>query len=341
MIKVLAAARRHPDNRSLADFHRYWAHTHGPLFANTAAVRRYVQHLTLPDAYGGRPAPTFDGVSIFWYDTAPTRRSVAADPEIAALLRAVLGFTPPAPDAAAPPPTEEEQRQARLGAAVARDDAQLFDRSTEWPMHGRRAYVIAQERPILDAPGAPDMVKIVVVCSRLPGLALAEFCAQWQQVHGPTVARLPGLRRYVQNHPVSAGYELGGQTHDGWSELWFDDLASAHQAAASPQWRAAAEAGAELFAAPAGVVVAPEGVQKDTGWAYRDWGVSTMTDDQIRTRLSRDGYRELADDPDAPARLRAAAADQALAVWTDEHLVTIDTSDIDARPGQAGPLGIT
>lgn len=336
MIKVLAAARRHPRHRSLADFHRYWADTHGPMFANTAAVRRYVQHLTLPEAYDREPAPTFDGVSIFWYDTAPTRRPVAADPEVAALLRAALGFTPPGPDPGAPPPTEDEQRQARLGRAVARDDAHLFDRSTDWPMHRRRAYVIARERPVLDGAAAADMVKLVMVCSRLPGLALAEFCERWQHVHGPVVARLPGLRRYVQNHPVSAGYELGAQTHDGWSELWFDDLAAIHRAAASPQWRAAADAGRELFATPAGVVVAPERVQKDTGWVYRDWGVPGMTDEQIRARLRDGGYQALAEDPDVPARLRAAAADRALAVWTDEHLVTIDTSDIDVRPGRGG-----
>src|SRR5262249_26718707 len=68
VIKVLAPALRHPTNRSLADFHRYWADTHGPLYVNSPKLRRYVQHLTLPEAYGGEPAPTFDGVSMFWFD---------------------------------------------------------------------------------------------------------------------------------------------------------------------------------------------------------------------------------------------------------------------------------
>ncbi len=69
MIKVLAPAQRHPSNRAtLAEFHQYWAETHGPLYANTKRLRRYVQHLTLPESYGFDPAPSFDGVSMFWFD---------------------------------------------------------------------------------------------------------------------------------------------------------------------------------------------------------------------------------------------------------------------------------
>src|ERR1700733_12123586 len=102
MIKVLAPAQRHPTNRAtLAEFQSYWAECHGPLFANTANLRRYVQHLTLPEAYGGDPAPTFDGVSMFWYDELRTEFAAANDRETFELVRAVLGTTPegPAPTA--------------------------------------------------------------------------------------------------------------------------------------------------------------------------------------------------------------------------------------------------
>ncbi len=58
MIKIIAPAQRHPTNRPLPAFHRYWAESQGPLFANTGKLRRYVQHLTLPEAYGADPAPT-------------------------------------------------------------------------------------------------------------------------------------------------------------------------------------------------------------------------------------------------------------------------------------------
>src|SRR5262245_2032053 len=68
MVKVVAPAQRHSTNRTLAQFQNYWAESHGPLFTNTANLRRYVQHITLSEAYGVDPAPTFDGVSMFWFD---------------------------------------------------------------------------------------------------------------------------------------------------------------------------------------------------------------------------------------------------------------------------------
>src|SRR5262245_51803523 len=61
VIKRISAANRHPTNRSLEEFQRYWAEHHGPFFAHTPNVRGYVQHITLTEAYGGTPAPTHDG----------------------------------------------------------------------------------------------------------------------------------------------------------------------------------------------------------------------------------------------------------------------------------------
>jgi hypothetical protein len=59
-----------------------------------------------------------------------------------------------------------------------------------------------------------------------------------------------------------------------------------------------------------------------------------MSEDEIRARLAADGYTQLAADPDGPRVLQRAAADEALAVWTSEHLVTIDESDLDLRPAR-------
>ena len=68
MIKTIGAAIKRPTNRSLADFQSYWAEHHGPFFSHTPHLRRYVQGITLTEAYGGHPAPTHNGVSMFWYD---------------------------------------------------------------------------------------------------------------------------------------------------------------------------------------------------------------------------------------------------------------------------------
>jgi uncharacterized protein (TIGR02118 family) len=301
MIKVIAPAQRHLTNRSsLAEFHRYWAESHGPLFANTRRLRAYVQHLTLPEAYGIDPMPTFDGVSMFWYDQLEdTRPETAAD--------------------------------AALHEIVLKDDRQLFDRSDTWPRHRKSASVAAMEHIVLDGDPAPGMVKAIFIVAKLPGLTLTEFFDYWQHRHGPLVARIPGLRRYVQNHGLLEAYRRGTQTHDGWSELWFDDLASLHRAARSPQWAAATEDAAMLFAPDAGVGVAVERIQKDASWRYRDWGAATLSDQEILDRLRAGGYAQLADETTAKS-IRRAAETRALAVWTDEHLVTLDDSGIDARP---------
>jgi len=251
MIKVVAPAQHHPENRTLEEFHRYWGETHGPLFANTASLRRYVQHLTLPEAYGGEPAPTFDGVSMFWYEELETEFAPAPDAETAELVRAVLGTRPEiiAPVAGG---AASDDRKASLVRAVLKDDMQLFDRSLTWPMHHKRAFLAAEEIVIVDGETAPSMVKAIFIVSKLSGLTLSEFFERWEHVLGPLAARAPGLRRYVQNHGIAAAYGGSGNTHNGWSELWFDDLGSLRAALASPEWEAVRAEGAMLFAPSSG-----------------------------------------------------------------------------------------
>ncbi len=57
-----------------------------------------------------------------------------------------------------------------------------------------------------------------------------------------------------------------------------------------------------------------------------------MTEDEIRTRLRNEGYGSLARDPQAPAKIKAAAVAGKLGIWTPHHLVTLDESRIDVRP---------
>ena len=50
MIKIVSAAIKHPQHRSQQEFQQYWTERHGPLFARTPQLRRYVQHHSLPEA---------------------------------------------------------------------------------------------------------------------------------------------------------------------------------------------------------------------------------------------------------------------------------------------------
>ena len=67
-----------------------------------------------------------------------------------------------------------------------------------------------------------------------------DFRTRWREGHGPVASKLPGLRRYHQNHVVDREqrgitYKRGGLDFDGFSELWFDDVPSMQAAFASEQ----------------------------------------------------------------------------------------------------------
>jgi uncharacterized protein (TIGR02118 family) len=264
LIKRIGCAIQHPTNRSLEDFQAYWAQHHGPLFSHTPDLRRYVQHITLTEAYGGTPAPTHDGVSMFWYDGM---ESVLDPPPSPRLIDIVPQAHTDTFEWYVRPSRYGSPEQMTLQETVMADDRQLFDRSTAWPTDHRRSNVTAAERVVLEGTTTPTMVKAVFMVARRPGLTVEEFQEHWFGVHGQLVAQVPGLRRYVQNHAVQAAYGLPARpmTHDGFSELWFDDLAQLQHAATTPQWRAAKEAGQRLFAEPVGLVIARERIQKEIG----------------------------------------------------------------------------
>lgn len=82
------------------------------------------------------------------------------------------------------------------------------------------------------------MVKIVSFFKRLPGVSVEEFQTHWRTRHAELVVRLPGLRRYVQNHTLPSGYARKEPDFDGVAEAWFDDTAALRVSGASPEYRA-------------------------------------------------------------------------------------------------------
>jgi uncharacterized protein (TIGR02118 family) len=255
-------------------------------------------------AYAGPLKPTFIGVSMFWRD----------DP--------FSVFTPfPAPDF----------------APVGPDDRQLFDREPRWPFDGQWADIFGEEHVIVDGQTSHGMINALIMVNKLPGLDFRHFFEHWREKQGPLAAKLPGLRRYTQNHAYLPAYARAGMTHDGWSELWFDDYASFENALRSPEWAAMEADGKTVFAETKGVVIGTEYVQKDASYQPRDYGALDLDLDGIRGRLLAEGYDSLAADPTAPAKIRQAAERKLLAVWTPWHLVTLDDSRIDVRPERPQP----
>jgi uncharacterized protein (TIGR02118 family) len=85
------------------------------------------------------------------------------------------------------------------------------------------------------------MIKLVYCISKKAGLADEEFFRYWENVHGLIGARIPGLRKLVQSHRVSAAGDRRRPDYDGLAELWFDDMEALAVARQSPEWKASTE----------------------------------------------------------------------------------------------------
>ena len=312
-IKWISGMIENPaSGRSRLEAQKYWAESHGTLNANVGAnLRRYHHYFSLPEAYESEPKATFIGITMVW----------PRDPSVD------WSWQPGPPPS---PPTPEGWIPWRA------DDRNLFDRRRDWPLHEQHARIQGEEHVIIDGKTTPSMVNAIFMVTRLPGLDHRDFFEHWSEVQGPLATKLPGLRRYIQNHADLDWFRHGTQTHDGWSELWFDDYAAFQRAIASPEWQAMEADGRTLFCAQKGVVIGHEYVQKDESWqGPRDFGALALTEDQIRARLLDEGYKALLEtDPAAPAKIKAAVAKGKLGVWTVDHLVTLDDSRIDERPAR-------
>ena len=90
------------------------------------------------------------------------------------------------------------------------------------------------------------MLKFMVVLYRRPGLTVEQFRQHLEEIHAPLAKRLPGLKRYRQNHVA----EDPKRQHPGWDaiiELYFENRESMDAAWASPQG-AASDTDLKLFA---------------------------------------------------------------------------------------------
>lgn len=83
------------------------------------------------------------------------------------------------------------------------------------------------------------MIKICEVAYRRPGMSVEDFQAHWRGAHGPIVARIPGIRRYVQCHPKLGGYGKGELICDGIAEIWVDDKEALRAMSQTPEFAAA------------------------------------------------------------------------------------------------------
>src|SRR5579884_4256605 len=82
------------------------------------------------------------------------------------------------------------------------------------------------------------MVKSMVFFKRRPGMEVEAFRRYWLEEHPKVVLKLPGIRRYVQNHPTLSAYEGGREpVYDGVAEVWFDDWEALRASGRAPAYQ--------------------------------------------------------------------------------------------------------
>jgi uncharacterized protein (TIGR02118 family) len=81
--------------------------------------------------------------------------------------------------------------------------------------------------------------KVVFVLFRRADLTHEQSMAEWSgNQHTSIVRKIPGLKRWIQNHPMGARNE---GSPDGIGELWFESAEAMGQAMKSPEMSAAGE----------------------------------------------------------------------------------------------------
>ena len=83
------------------------------------------------------------------------------------------------------------------------------------------------------------MFTVTFVVNEKPGMDRTEALRYWRDTHGPIVRKVPGVRRYVQQHALGA--PEGEPPFLGVASMSFDDQEAFAAAAASPEFAAAIE----------------------------------------------------------------------------------------------------
>lgn len=85
------------------------------------------------------------------------------------------------------------------------------------------------------------MIKLIYCITKKASLTDEQFFHYWLDIHGPIGARIPGLRKLVQSHRLTAVGDNHPPDYDGVAELWFDDMQSLLAARQSAQWKASTQ----------------------------------------------------------------------------------------------------
>ncbi|MEU4449435.1 EthD family reductase [Actinosynnema sp. NPDC050801] len=185
------------------EFHRYWVEEHAVRYASRIPqIRQYAVDTRVELALD-EPEPLWSGVAEIWLANEEEQLASLQTPEFLEGARL------------------DEPRWAAFWRTLVLDT----DAHVVVPGPPQRA----------DAPGT----KLFVLVKRREGMPLTEFRQYSRDAHAPLMAKVPGLRRYYQNHTRDGAYGIGEATLDCAYQLWFDDAPALRNALRTPEFQRA------------------------------------------------------------------------------------------------------
>lgn len=91
------------------------------------------------------------------------------------------------------------------------------------------------------------MIKRLTIVQGHPDVPKGEALRYWKEEHAALVARVPRVKRYVQNHCVDNVLGMGESSFVGLGEVWFETIEDAAEALESPEWKAVMEDAANFM----------------------------------------------------------------------------------------------
>ena len=204
MIHQLIFAAPKP-GMSEEEFQRYWVEVHAVKYASKIPqIRKYQIDTRIP-LPGETGAPEWSGIAEIWLENDEESLASLQTPEFIDGARA------------------DEPNWAAFWQTIA-----LNTDATE---------VVSGPPLTRDQ----DWIKLAVLVKRREGLPLADFRARSLGTHADLVAKIPGLRRYLQCHQRDGNYAIGEALLDAAYLFWFDSVEALAEARETPEFKQAEE----------------------------------------------------------------------------------------------------
>ncbi|MFH8386524.1 EthD family reductase [Kitasatospora sp. NPDC018058] len=181
------------------EFQRYWVEQHAVRYASKIPqIRRYCVGTRVPRPDDAE-APLWSGVAEIWLEN-------------------------------------EQEQLASLQTPEFLEGARLDE--PRWAAFWRTVVLDTEAHVVVPGGGETPAVKVMILVKRREGLPLADFRADSLTRHAPLAEKVPGLRRYVQNHTRDASYGVGEAVLDAAHQLWFDDAQAYEAVRRTPEYQA-------------------------------------------------------------------------------------------------------